>query len=67
MLDVAERQTGDVCGCPGGSACPHEGRTRQIEVRTGFIICSLGKEKLCQECVRTLDAVFQCHGSHHAD
>ena len=63
----AKHKTEDVCGCPGGSACPHEGRIEPIAERVGFILCTLGKEKLCERCVRTLGAAFQCHGSHHSE
>ena len=48
---------GEVCGCP----CKHAG---PISRRAGFIICSLGKEKLCTECVQPLGSVFRCHGDH---
>lgn len=51
-------QTSDVrCGCP----CGHD---VLIEVRMGFILCTLGKEKLCSDCVMPLGAAFQCHKGH---
>ncbi len=48
---------GEVCGCP----CAHHAA---IQERVGFILCSLGGEKLCAECVMPFGDVFKCHESH---
>ena len=55
---------GESCGCPGGESCSHDGKPAAISIRAGFIICALGKEKLCSECVVVFGDVFKCHGSH---
>ena len=56
---------GEVCGCPGGSVCGHDGQAAPIPIRAGFILCVLGKEKLCPDCVVAFGDAFKCHGSHH--
>ena len=48
---------GEVCGCP----CKH---AAGIDLRAGFIVCTVGKEKLCPECVADSDAFFRCHKGH---
>lgn len=55
---------GEACGCPGGDSCSHDGKPARIPIRVGFILCALGKEKLCPECVVPFGDVFKCHGSH---
>lgn len=55
---------GEACGCPGGDRCKHDGKIVRIPIRVGFILCSLGQEKLCPECVEPFGDVFMCHGSH---
>ncbi len=55
---VAEREAkGEVCGCP----CKH---AALIEIRTGFIVCTVGEEKLCNECVAEGGPPFECHVEH---
>ena len=48
---------GEVCGCP----CKHAG---SINLRTGFILCLVGGEKLCSECVAEGGPPFECHAEH---
>ena len=46
------------CECPCGHVAP-------IKVRTGFMVCSIGKEKLCEECVQmNTSSAFDCHYGH---
>jgi len=54
----------EVCACPGGDACKHNGKPARISLREGFILCALGQEKLCPECVLVFGDSFKCHGSH---
>lgn len=48
---------GEVCGCP----CKHAG---PIEIRTGFVVCTTGGEKLCNECIAEGGPPFECHTGH---
>lgn len=52
---------GEVCACPCGHAAP-------IQLRVGFILCTVGNEKLCAECVRPPEqgegVALQCHEGH---
>ena len=46
------------CECPCNHVAP-------IKIRVGFMVCSVGKEKLCEECVvMSTASSLNCHYGH---